>query len=76
MCRSLPVPTSVETELGLAAVKCNGLNAAFDAVISCIVAEPHASILRIGVTDGKFEVAYELAVLGRLRRGYRIFRLR
>jgi len=32
--------------------------------------------MRIGVTDGGQEVAYEIAVLGRLRHGYRVFQMR
>jgi len=44
--------------------------------VHCIAAEPHATIFRIGVIDGGREVAYETAVLGRLRCGYRVFQLR
>ena len=42
----------------------------------CVAAEPYATFLRIDVIDGTRAVAYETAVLGRLRGGYRVFRLR
>ena len=53
------------------------MNVSFDgAKVHCVAAEPHATFLRIGVSNGRKEVAYEVAVLGRLRRGYRVFLLR
>ena len=39
-----------------------------------VAAEPLATFLHIAVADGRHEVAYD--VLGRLRRGFRIFQLR
>eukprot|EP00966_Prymnesium_polylepis_P334362 7389739-Prymnesium_polylepis.1 len=54
----------------------NGLNAAFGESVHCVAAEPHAAMLRVGVIDGKQEVAYETAILGRLRVGYRVLNLR
>ena len=44
--------------------------------IHCVAAEPHATIVRVSVTDGGQEVAYETAVLGRLRGGYRVLQMR
>ena len=53
------------------------MNAAFGGdTIHCCAAEPHATFLRVGVVEGGLEVAYEIAVLGRLHHGYRILRLR
>eukprot|EP00966_Prymnesium_polylepis_P169216 3912751-Prymnesium_polylepis.1 len=52
------------------------MNAVFGALVHCAAAEPHATFLRIGVIDGRQEVAYETAVLGRLRCGYRVLQLR
>ena len=77
MSKSLPLPASVETESAIPAVKGNGMNAAFDQTVHCIAAEPDATLFRVSVSDGSGqEVAYEKAVLGRLRRGYRILQLR
>ena len=61
--------------------------------VHCVAAEPHATFLRVSVTerrdragvsnllgegwrDAGQEVAYTIAVLGRLRRGYRVLQLR
>ena len=53
------------------------MNASFDQTVHCIAAGPDATFLRVSVHDGnRQEVAYETAVLGRLRRGYRILQLR
>ena len=78
LCRTLPPSRSgAETEVSTrAVVKCNGLNADFSETFHCVAAEPHATFLRISVTDRGQEVAYETAVLGRLRGGYRVFQLR
>ena len=55
----------------------NGCSARFgETMAHCVAAEPHATFLRVSVSDGGEEVAYETAVLGRLREGYRVFRLR
>ena len=83
--RQLPVPQqNVKTELDLP-IATNGMNATFaDTVISqyrrysvhCIAAEPHATFVRVSVTDRGQKVAFEAAVLGRLKRGYRVIQLR
>ena len=55
----------------------NGLNATFaPKTLHCLAAEPDATFLRVVALDNEQEVAYETAVLGRLRRGYRVFQLR
>jgi len=74
----LPVPRSVQTEIVVSAnvQTDNGMNAPFGRTVHCIAAEPHATFLRVGVMDGKQEVAYEIAVLGRLRCGYRVLMMR
>ena len=57
-----------------------GLSARFDETVHLLAAEPHETILRVAVIDGEAksgtEVAYETAVLGRLRPGYRALQLR
>lgn len=73
---TLPAPRNTKTELSTAAVIANGLNPSFQQTFHCIAAEPDATFLRISVTDGGQEVAYESVVLGRLRPGYRIFQMR
>ena len=61
----------------LAVLKGGGINAAFSHSAHCVAAEPLATFLRVAVTsDSGRDVAYESAVLGRLRRGYRVFQLR
>ena len=74
--KTLPLPQNVETELITEKVESNGLNAQFGHAVHCVAAEPHATFLRVGVLDEGREVAYETAVLGRLRRGYRVIQLR
>ena len=76
MSDSLPLPQNIETELVTPPVESNGLNAFFGKEVHCIAAEPHATFLRVAILDNGQEVAYETAVLGRLRRGYRILQLR
>jgi len=44
--------------------------------VHCFAAEPLATFIRVGVADGRREVAYETAVLGRLRHGYRVVQMR
>mmetsp|Transcript_86037 Transcript_86037/g.257812 ORF Transcript_86037/g.257812 Transcript_86037/m.257812 type:complete len:1403 (-) Transcript_86037:178-4386(-) len=73
---ALPLPRLTETEITTRAVKGNGLNPYIGITVHCLAAEPHATFLAIGVIDGKREVAFETAVLGRLRCGYRAFQLR
>jgi len=75
--RHLPLkPHDTSAEASLATADLGGLNAHYAKTIHCIAAEPHATFLRLGVNDGKQEVAYTTVVMGRLRRGYRVFRLR
>lgn len=72
----LPLEMSGETEVKTRCVLGNGMNAAFVQEVHCVAAEPDATFLRASVTDGGLEVAYETAVLGRLRCGYRVLHLR
>jgi len=72
----LPMPTNVEVEMRLKAKGDDGINAPFGAKVHCVAAEPHATFIRIGVDNGDQEVAYEIAVLGRLRGGYRVLQMR
>ena len=45
--------------------------------VHCLAAEPHETFLRVAVEDeDDDEVAFETAVLGRLRPGYRVLQLR
>mmetsp|Transcript_70930 Transcript_70930/g.194498 ORF Transcript_70930/g.194498 Transcript_70930/m.194498 type:complete len:283 (-) Transcript_70930:28-876(-) len=62
--------------IALTAAKGNGLNVNINEVLHFVAAEPHATFVRVSVIEGKQELAYESAVLGRLRGGYRIFQLR
>jgi len=76
---TLPLPdraTELHRELSTPAVPTNGMNAAFNTQAHCVAAEPHTTFLRISVTDGGVTVAYESVILGRLRRGYRVLRMR
>jgi len=73
---TLPLPTSNEIETTTNIINGNGMNAKFGKVIHCVAAEPHATFLRIGVSDARKEVAFETLVLGRLRQGYRVVQLR
>eukprot|EP00966_Prymnesium_polylepis_P264153 6102543-Prymnesium_polylepis.1 len=70
------MPTNVEVEMRLKAKGDDGINAPFGAKVHCVAAEPHATFIRIGVDNGDQEVAYEIAVLGRLRGGYRVLQMR
>jgi len=70
-----PPHHNVEAELDLLP-KSNGLYATFGAVVHCFAAEPRATFLRIGVADHGTEVAFATAVVGRLKRGWRVFQLR
>jgi len=71
----LPIPQNVETEMALSPAN-NGLNASFNKIVHCIAAEPLTTFFRVGVVDGRQEVAFETGVLGRFRHGYRVFQLR
>jgi len=78
---TMPLPQSADTEIKIAAVPGNGLNAAYDSTVYCVAAEPHSTFLRVSVTDHSWtdrgqEVAFEVATLGRLRCGYRVLQLR
>ncbi len=59
------------------AVYRNGMNAEIDVTFHCFAAEPLETIVRICVDDGSInDIAYEAAVLGSLRPGYRALQLR
>ena len=60
----------------LPAAKGHGLNVGINEALHFVAAEPHATFVRVSVIEGKQELAYDSAVLGRLRGGYRIFQLR
>eukprot|EP00966_Prymnesium_polylepis_P056296 1302441-Prymnesium_polylepis.1 len=74
----LPLPQAVESEITLAQEDVEGraTGAVFNQQVHCVATEPHATFFRVGVSDGGREVAYEIAVLGRLRYGYRVLQLR
>jgi len=71
----LPLAPNAEVEISVPPEQ-NGMRASFGDTVHCVAAEPYATFLRIGITDGGQEVAYEIAVLGRLRCGYRVLQLR
>jgi len=75
---TLPLPGIIETETTVTPPRRRGggLSVPFGESVYCVAAEPHSTFLRVGVIDGGHEVAYETAVLGRLRGGYRVLRLR
>ena len=50
--------------------------AGYKRTVHCAAAEPLATFLRVMVVEDGQELAYTTAVLGRLRRGYRVFQLR
>ena len=54
----------------------NGLNANVGKTFHCIAEEPLATFLRVAVTNDRQEVAFEVAVLGRLLHGYRVLQMR
>ena len=72
----LPLPPLPPTQLRTPVDGSNGLNAPIGHTVHCVAAEPRATFLRVAVFDDEQEVAYETAVLGRLRRGYRVLQLR
>jgi len=76
--KSLPLPQMAETKIEVDTIKPNGINTTFgeSIIVYCITAEPHATILRVSVTDHGVEVAYETALIGRLRCGFRVLQLR
>jgi len=71
-----PDKFQVDTKFRTRPVDGNGLVAEFGEVAHCLAAEPWQTILRVVVLDGEHEAAYETAVLGALRPGYRCFQLR
>eukprot|EP00966_Prymnesium_polylepis_P334138 7389537-Prymnesium_polylepis.1 len=74
---TLPLPRQhIETEVSMWPAKGNGMNLKLDSKVHCFAAEPHSTFIRIVVAIGGQEVAFETAVLGRLRHGYRVLRLR
>jgi hypothetical protein len=65
--KHLPLPRgATSTTLSIPAIEGNGLNANVGFTVHCLSAEPHATFLRIGVSDFGNEVANESCVLGRL----------
>eukprot|EP00966_Prymnesium_polylepis_P232839 5385042-Prymnesium_polylepis.2 len=75
--KALPLQQGDDAQMiALTAAKGNGLNVNINEVLHFVAAEPHATFVRVSVIEGKQELAYESAVLGRLRGGYRIFQLR
>ena len=77
----LPPPQLIHTGYVTSAAEGEGgLSARFDEKVHLLAAEPHETILRVAAIDGEAksgtEVAYETAVLGRLRPGYRALQLR
>ena len=72
----LPLPPTVETEYTTTIVPGNGMHAEYYETVYCAATEPHATFVHVSVSDGGQEVAYETAVLGRLRNGYRVFQMR
>ena len=68
--------TQVQSHCRTRAVEGNGLAAEFGTEMHALAAEPRETILRVVVLDGDTEVAYETAVLGALRPGYRCFQMR
>ena len=74
--KTLPLPAVLETETATSTVRANGLRAEFGEKIFCVAAEPHATFLRVGVIDVKHEPAYTIAVLGRIKPGYRVLQMR
>ena len=74
--KTLPLTTNGETEIITTKLGSNGLNAACMEVVHCLAAEPHATFVRVAVLDGGQEVAYEIAVIGRLQSGFRVLQLR
>jgi len=74
--KTLPLEQQIETEITTASIKGNGMNAEFQETIHFVAAEPHATFIRVSLSDAGQEVAYETAVLGRFRRGYRTLQLR
>ena len=74
--KKLPMHQAVEREASTRTVHNSGLSVPISQTMHCLAAEPHATFLRISVTDSGQEIAYESVVLGRLRHGYRIFQLR
>jgi len=71
----LPPPMNMSTSMTTSAVQGKGLNAQFLETVHCFAAEPSTTVFRVEVKCST-QLAYETAVLGRLRCGYRIFQLR
>ena len=67
MCNELPPPADAPMQLCTPTVSSNGLNVHFNQKMHCLASEPHSTLLRIVVNDDGDKVAYETAVLGRLR---------
>ena len=73
----LPPQGDVKTSASTVAVEGNGFNAhGFGGHFHCLAGEPMHTILRVSVWDDGQMVAYSTVVLGVLRAGYRVLRLR
>jgi hypothetical protein len=72
----LPADDGVTRSASTEQVDGNGFNARFGGTFHCLAAEPNETILHLAVWDRGEMVAYETAVLGTLRSGYRSLQLR
>ena len=77
-CASPPLPPKEEarTRFQTPSAPGNGLNPSWGHMVHCVAAEPDETILRLSVSDGDTEVAYECVLVGVLRPGYRCIPLR
>jgi len=73
--KKLPLPWLTKADTTLKPTD-NGLHARIEEEVHCFAAEAHATFLRVAIRDGDRDVAFETAVLGRLRGGFRVLRLR
>ena len=73
--KTIPLPWLVHAETTVKPVA-QGMHVVFGQEVHCVAAEPHATFLRIGIMEAGRELAFESAVLGRLRGGFRVFQLR
>ncbi|KAL1525655.1 hypothetical protein AB1Y20_020505 [Prymnesium parvum] len=69
---------SVVTETTINGESGTGSNMTFreGETVHCIAAEPDATLVRVCVVESGYDLAYETAVLARLRCGYRVLQLR
>jgi len=76
--RTLPVPQQhVNTDIILTPIADEMSSVtAFGQKLHLVAAEPESTFVRLAVSDARQDVAFAVAMLGRLCRGYRIFQLR